>query len=119
MEKTEALGMTCPVCHVDLVMSERHGVEIDYCPKCRGIWLDRGELDKIVEKAAAAAQPAPQPASFLPQGDPNAAPWGGQPASPPRYRDDRDWDRRRDDRDHDHDHHGDHRRGGWLGRLID
>ncbi len=43
--------MKCPVCSVDLVMSERQGVEIDYCPKCRGVWLDRGELDKIVERA--------------------------------------------------------------------
>ena len=42
--------MKCPICDVDLVMSERSGVEIDYCPKCRGIWLDRGELDKIIEK---------------------------------------------------------------------
>lgn len=42
--------MQCPVCvGVDLVMSERSGVEIDYCPKCRGVWLDRGELDKIIE----------------------------------------------------------------------
>lgn len=44
--------MKCPVCtNVDLVMSERNGVEIDYCPNCRGIWLDRGELDKIMDKA--------------------------------------------------------------------
>ena len=45
--------MKCPVCKdVDLVMSERQGVEIDYCPSCRGVWLDRGELDKIIEKSA-------------------------------------------------------------------
>ncbi|WP_191337367.1 zf-TFIIB domain-containing protein [Helicobacter pullorum] len=43
--------MQCPVCNVDLVMSERSGVEIDYCPKCRGVWLDRGELDKIIERS--------------------------------------------------------------------
>lgn len=42
--------MKCPICAVDLVMSERQGVEIDYCPTCRGVWLDRGELDKIIEK---------------------------------------------------------------------
>ncbi|HAP32458.1 MAG TPA: hypothetical protein DCQ14_05330 [Firmicutes bacterium] len=42
--------MMCPVCNnVDLKMAERQGVEIDYCPKCRGVWLDRGELDKIIE----------------------------------------------------------------------
>lgn len=45
-------GLLCPTCRVDLVMSERHGVEIDYCPKCRGVWLDRGELDKILERGA-------------------------------------------------------------------
>jgi len=44
--------MNCPVCSVELKMSERHGVEIDYCPKCRGVWLDRGELDKIIERSA-------------------------------------------------------------------
>ena len=42
--------MQCPVCTVDMVMSERQGIGIDYCPKCRGVWLDRGELDKIIEK---------------------------------------------------------------------
>lgn len=43
--------MKCPVCKdVTLLMSEKHGIEIDYCPECRGIWLDRGELDKIMEK---------------------------------------------------------------------
>jgi Zn-finger nucleic acid-binding protein len=45
--------MKCPNCkEVNLVMSERQGVEIDYCPDCRGVWLDRGELDKIIEKSA-------------------------------------------------------------------
>jgi uncharacterized protein len=43
--------MKCPVCSVDLTMSERQGIEIDYCSKCRGIWLDRGELDKIIERS--------------------------------------------------------------------
>ena len=45
--------MNCPVCNVELRMSERQGIEIDYCPQCRGIWLDRGELDKIIERAKA------------------------------------------------------------------
>lgn len=45
--------MKCPVCKdVNLVMSERQGVEIDYCPSCRGVWLDRGELDKIIDKSS-------------------------------------------------------------------
>ncbi|MFZ2967646.1 MAG: zf-TFIIB domain-containing protein [Sulfuricurvum sp.] len=44
--------MQCPVCITEsLVMSERSGIEIDYCPKCRGVWLDRGELDKIIERS--------------------------------------------------------------------
>lgn len=47
--------MKCPVCKdVNLVMTERQGIEIDYCPDCRGVWLDRGELDKIIERSAGA-----------------------------------------------------------------
>ena len=44
--------MKCPTCNTSLLMTDRNGVEIDYCPDCRGIWLDRGELDKIIERAA-------------------------------------------------------------------
>ena len=52
--------MKCPNCtDVTLVMADRQGVEIDYCPQCRGIWLDRGELDKLLEKSASAAPPPP------------------------------------------------------------
>jgi uncharacterized protein len=63
--------MRCPIDGSDLVISERQGVEIDYCPKCRGIWLDRGELDKIIEKAAAdvpdaAPQAAPPQQGYAP-----------------------------------------------------
>ena len=46
--------MKCPKCDVVLVMADRQGIEIDYCPQCRGVWLDRGELDKIIERSAAA-----------------------------------------------------------------
>ncbi len=46
--------MKCPNCEETLVMTERQGVEIDYCPKCRGVWLDKGELDKIIEKSSSA-----------------------------------------------------------------
>lgn len=53
--------MKCPTCPtVNLVMTERQGVEIDYCPECRGVWLDRGELDKIIERSL--SQEAPQSA---------------------------------------------------------
>ncbi len=56
--------MQCPVCSAELVMSERQGVEIDYCPKCRGVWLDRGELDKIIERSHQEQIPAPQNVPF-------------------------------------------------------
>jgi len=47
--------MKCPVCtNVDLLIAERQGVEIDYCPQCRGVWLDRGELDKVIERSSVA-----------------------------------------------------------------
>ena len=49
--------MQCPVDGEQLVMADRAGVEIDYCPKCRGVWLDRGELDKIIERSSAAPEP--------------------------------------------------------------
>ena len=67
--------MKCPECTtVNLVMSDRQGVEIDYCPECRGVWLDRGELDKIIERTAPQAlvpppqshqQYAPQPQAYM------------------------------------------------------
>lgn len=53
--------MQCPIDGTQLVMTERSGVEIDYCPQCRGVWLDRGELDKIIERAAPQAAPPPPP----------------------------------------------------------
>jgi uncharacterized protein len=52
--------MQCPNDGAVLTMSERSGIEIDYCPTCRGVWLDRGELDKIIERSL--SQPAPAPA---------------------------------------------------------
>jgi uncharacterized protein len=44
--------MNCPNCNETLTMTDRQGVEIDYCPKCRGVWLDKGELDKIIDRSA-------------------------------------------------------------------
>ncbi|PRZ21234.1 TFIIB-type zinc ribbon-containing protein [Flavobacterium granuli] len=52
--------MNCPSCKVPLVMSDRQGIEIDYCPQCRGIWLDRGELDKIIERSGNEPLSSPQ-----------------------------------------------------------
>ncbi|WP_439124793.1 zf-TFIIB domain-containing protein [Marivita sp.] len=65
--------MKCPIDGTALVIAERSGVEIDYCPECRGVWLDRGELDKIIERSASYAAPppppsAPQPARGTPAG---------------------------------------------------
>ena len=71
--------MACPVDGSTLVMSERSGIEIDYCPSCRGVWLDRGELDKIIERSAASErteqapsqqqQYAPQQQQYAPHQD--------------------------------------------------
>jgi len=58
-EETVA-AMACPVCKSGLSLSDRQGVEIDYCPTCRGVWLDRGELDKIIERNAADGAPPRQ-----------------------------------------------------------
>jgi len=64
-------AMKCPVDGATLVMADRQGVEIDYCPECRGVWLDRGELDKIIERSAPAAPPqapAAPPQAAAPRG---------------------------------------------------
>ena len=69
--------MACPVDGAALVMSERQNIEIDYCPTCRGAWLDRGELDKIIERSAEASTPAPAAA---PPPPPQPQPgYGAQP----------------------------------------
>lgn len=96
--------MKCPTCpDALLVMTERQGVEIDYCPQCRGVWLDRGELDKLIERAAGA--PAPMAAPVAPPVQPGYAPQ-------PRYRDDDD-DRRR------HYGHGHYKKKSWLSDIFD
>ena len=69
--------MKCPIDNTELAMADRQGIEVDYCPTCRGVWLDRGELDKIIERSA-----DDRPTS--------------QQAEKPGYRDDDD--RHRDDR---------------------
>lgn len=77
-------GMPCPRCRVDLVMSDRQGIEIDYCPKCRGVWLDRGELDKVIERSAQYAA-APAPTQDAAPAPPAQSPWVAPPATPPGY----------------------------------
>lgn len=82
--------MKCPNCEETLIMTERQGVEIDYCPKCRGVWLDKGELDKIIEKSQSERR---------------------QP-NPDRFDDD-------DDDDFGRRNPGQRKRGGFLGNLFD
>lgn len=85
--------MKCPTCPESvLVMSERQGVEIDYCPTCRGVWLDRGELDKIIERAGAELAAAPVVAAPAPPRREDPRP------TEPRYDERRRDDDRRDDR---------------------
>ncbi len=115
--------MKCPTDGSTLVMSERSGVEIDYCPTCRGVWLDRGELDKILDRAAAESTgygSAPTPAS-TPPGYEQSPGFGGFDTR--GYGDRRD-ERYRDDRDRDGYGRGDHGRGrrkreSWLSDLFD
>jgi len=123
MEQTQSpAGLLCPHCRVDLVMSERQRVEIDYCPKCRGIWLDRGELDTIIERAMSETRTA-APVSFLPPGVAQTG-WPQQPAHDgtnfePTYGSRRDDHHDGHHRQHDdHDERG-HRREGFFGRLFD
>jgi Zn-finger nucleic acid-binding protein len=90
-----------------LSMSNREGIEIDYCPKCRGVWLDRGELDKIIERSMTQPErpPQPQQRSQTP------------PPADPRYS--QDGYRKYDDDDDYHKHRYGKRRRGLLGELFD
>lgn len=103
--------MDCPVCkNVQLVMSERQGIEIDYCPNCRGVWLDRGELDKIIDRSVGA--PAQAPAQPAPRAvDPRYS------APDPRYQQ-QYYEQRHDQR---HGHYPQHKkkREGFLSDLFD
>jgi Zn-finger nucleic acid-binding protein len=94
------MQMLCPIDGQPLVMTDRSGVEIDYCPKCRGVWLDRGELDKIIDRATPASAPAPQPQT-------GAAPFTMAQPQGQRYRDD------------DDDSYKKKRKGSLLGELFD
>jgi Zn-finger nucleic acid-binding protein len=92
--------MNCPICNIPLTMTERQGVEIDFCSKCRGVWLDRGELDKIIERSTSEMPSRPYPER---QDDRNDQ----------RY--DKHQDKHRDD------HYGDHhkKKRGFLKDLFD
>jgi uncharacterized protein len=113
-------GMKCPVCDVSLSISSREGVEIDFCPQCRGVWLDRGELDKVIERAAASLAPSAAPVGGRDRGDR----YDDRPRSDERrYDDDR---RRYDDRQHendrrydDRDHYKKKKRRSFLDDLFE
>jgi Zn-finger nucleic acid-binding protein len=99
-----SLIMKCPICkEPDLVMSDRQGIEIDYCPACRGVWLDRGELDKIIEKSMGTNE-ARSSTGEIPR-----------PPADPNYYDGHGY---RDDYQKHGGHHGWKRRS-WLGDLFD
>ena len=87
--------MKCPVDETVLQMTDRQGIEIDYCPQCRGVWLDRGELDKLIERSMTVA-PAPQSQAPAPAYDEDRArrpsyddDRTGRPSYPPQQYDDR------------------------------
>lgn len=96
-------GLLCPACKVVLLMSDRQGIEVDFCPNCRGVWLDRGELDKIIERSfsdTAGAVPRPPLERSYPKtshGDERSKHSGDR---------------------QDRDGHG-HRRESFLSRLFD
>ena len=97
--------MKCPVDATDLLITERSGMEIDYCPQCRGVWLDRGELDKIIDRAS---------------GDPRTSGYDTRDCTPGRDRDHHDRDRDHHGRDRDqHGRSGRRKREGFLGELFD
>ncbi|HEX2011907.1 MAG TPA: zf-TFIIB domain-containing protein [Roseateles sp.] len=94
--------MKCPTCpDATLVMADRQGIEIDYCPQCRGVWLDRGELDKLIERSMA-AQPAARP----------APPQQQQPQGRPDFVDS-DYHKKQ------YGQHGHYRKKSWLSDFFD
>ena len=102
--------MKCPKCEIiDLAMTDRSGVEIDYCTICRGVWLDRGELDKIIERSGVMSPIQERPVAQ------DRQTYQEHPANyPSSYRKDR-----YDDDDDDDDDRGRRRKKGFLGDLFD
>lgn len=92
--------MQCPVDNTTLVMSERQGIEIDYCPQCRGVWLDRGEIDKIIERSVAEESPRATDTRN-----------DQRDSRPPQFEERREHHSERRDYDDDNDHHGGYNQG--------
>jgi hypothetical protein len=108
--------MKCPVCEItDLVMTERQGVEIDYCPKCRGVWLDRGELDKIVERMSVEERRSAPPAQNPYPEEKRKRYEDAPPSYAPQQRYDDDY---YDDDRYKHQQHP-HKKKSWLGEVFD
>ena len=109
--------MKCPVCDEALREVQKHGVSVDICPGCKGVWLDRGELEKIVELVAADG-----PGSEMRSDQARSQHVSDEPRRPSRDHDDHD---DHDKRDRDHDEHG-HQQGygqrkkksSWLGDIL-
>ena len=105
--------MKCPICTgLDLKIAERQGIEIDYCPECRGIWLDRGELEKIVERSYIEANAYGQPQGQIYQSGSN----------PRRYENGHHGDDHNGGERHDtqgYGQNGQHRKKSWLSELFD
>ena len=98
--------MKCPVCTTsDLKIAERQGVEIDYCPECRGVWLDRGELDKIIER------------SYSQVAAPAYSQLNSQYHQPSHHQ--QQQYRKQHHDDHGHGHNGHYRKKSWLSELFD
>lgn len=97
--------MNCPICNIPLAMSDKQGIEIDYCTKCRGIWLDRGELEKIIERSNQpySPQPGTRPSEGIRSND-----YYGKP------HDDHD-----DHGSHGYDQYGRKKKKSLLGDLFD
>ena len=93
--------MNCPACNVQLLMMERLGTQIDYCPQCRGIWLEKGKLDKLIERSS-----AEMPARAISEGYEN---------HPLRH----DHEQGHRDRHHDDNYDGHRKRRGFLHDLFD
>ena len=114
MRTSEAVGaMACPVCRTGLALADRGGVEIDYCPTCRGVWLDRGELDKIIDRTALA-----MPEDRSPRADRVSGGKGGLMGIAAALMEDGGRHRHRDDRGYDRDRHR-KRRKSILSEFFD
>jgi Zn-finger nucleic acid-binding protein len=102
-------------------MSERQGIEIDYCPSCRGVWLDRGELDKIIERVVSGEKPTHQAPPPPPTGFGHVPP---PPPPPPSsfghmdYKHHHDYDHHKHHYGH-HKHHKHHKKDHWFDDLFD